>query len=148
MMGGIAPLYDEGPVLSMESRDGARMRVDVLDGRLHRRGEVFPVADGLPALIAAPQAIAVILGPRTASSGEILALGFRRQANVRFFGASTAGATTSNWSVRTPNGGLLAITASRLLDRSDVVQAGPLIPDEPSETPLSAAAAWLDTQCP
>ncbi|KRA45154.1 S41 family peptidase [Pseudoxanthomonas sp. Root630] len=146
MMSGIAPLYDEGVLESFQGRDGVRHPVRMQDGRM-LIGDVVRVA-AIPApLPRIPSHVAVILGPRTMSSGEILAIGFKRQRNVRFFGRPTGGFTTSNNSYRLENGGMLALTTARILDRSGAVQHGPVLPDEVTDQPLEAARAWLQAQC-
>lgn len=147
MMGGIAPLYGAGTLETFEDRDGGRETVNVADGWLRMNENVWPQAPAMPPVVASPRHIAVILGGQTASSGEILALGFKGQANVRFFGQPTAGATTANWSTRLTNGGLIAITTSRILDRAGKVHTGPVMPDERSDQPHEAATRWLATKC-
>ena len=146
MMGGIAPLYDEGTLLTFEDRSGAVQVVNVRDGALRMNHSIFP-AVALEPVSERPAHIAVIIGPRTASSGEILALAFRGQANIRFFGQPTAGATTGNRSIRLSNGGLLALTTSRIRDRSGHVQRGPIKPDVLSEQTADEAEAWLSSTC-
>lgn len=147
MMGGIAPLYDEGTLETFERRDGTRNAINVAEGVLRTNDKVSPDVPGLPAVAREPRFIAVVIGGRTASSGEILALGFRYQDNVRLFGTSTRGATTSNSTIPLSNGALLALTTSRILDRKGIVQEGPLFPDEPTHDSLGAAAAWLRMRC-
>ncbi len=145
MMGGLAPLYDEGLVEVYDGR-GGRAELNVRKGALHSGRLRLPDVD-LPPLPARPQRIALILGPQTASSGEIVALGFKGQRNARSFGAATAGATNANQGVHLPSGGVLALTIARLLDRDGVAQQGPLLPDQRSERPFEAATQWLQEQC-
>jgi len=145
MMGGLAPLYDEGLVEVYDGR-GGRTELFVRQGALHSGRLRLPDV-ALPPLPTRPQRIALILGPQTASSGEIVALGFKGQRGVRSFGAATAGATSANQGVHLPSGGVLALTIARLLDRDGVAQQGPLLPDERSDQPVDAALAWLQAQC-
>ncbi|HEY1034550.1 MAG TPA: S41 family peptidase [Pseudoxanthomonas sp.] len=146
MMSGIAPLYDEGTLEYFERRDDARKPIQ-RRGDAILYGDIAPFFADLPALKRRPSHIAVILGPRTMSSGEILALGFKGQRNVRFFGRPTGGFTTSNNSYRLENGGLLALTTARILDRGGTVQHGPVLPDEVTDQPLEAARSWLKARC-
>lgn len=146
MMGGIAPLYDDGTLLSFESRDGTRTAVRVEGGMLRNaadRGTPQP----LPTLRRKPRYIALLLGGQTASSAQILALAFRGQPNVRSFGARTRGATTANSTYVLANGGRLALTTARLRDRAGAVQQGPLLPDEAAVDALGAATRWLRGRC-
>lgn len=146
MMGGIAPLYDEGVLETFADREGNLQVVNVRGGMLRMNESVFPRAD-LDPLTRKPVHIAVLLGSRTASSGEILALGFKGQKNVRFFGQPTAGATTSNRTLRLSNGGQLALTTARILDRSGAVHHGRVQPDVVSNHALAAAREWVASQC-
>lgn len=147
MMGGLAPVYGDGTLVTFEARNAPPQVVNVRGGVLRMNDDAFPRVDDLPALERAPRAVAVIIGRLTASSGEILALGFRGQKKVRFFGSATAGLTTANSTIRLANGGLLALTTARLRDRAGAVQNGPLLPDEPTREPIAAADAWLAEQC-
>jgi hypothetical protein len=147
MMAGIAPLYDEGTLETFESRTDGRLVVNVRDGLLQYDDTVFPPVDGLAPLRAKPRYIAVLLGKPTASSGEITALGFKGQRNVRFFGQPTAGSTTANTSIDLTNGGTLALTTSRILDRTGAVQQGPVQPDVLTDDPVGEAEAWLESRC-
>jgi len=146
MMSGIAPLYDEGVLASFQGRDGVPHPVRMQDGRM-LIGDAVRVAAIPASLPRTPSHVAIILGPRTMSSGEILAIGFKGQRNVRFFGRPTGGYTTSNRSIPLENGGVLALTTARILDRSGAVQHGPVLPDEATDQPLEAARAWLSARC-
>lgn len=148
MMAGIAPLYGEGKLLSFVDRAGMHKVVSVQRGALHFDNRMNPPADGMPPLRGpVPTFVAVIIGSKTSSSGEITALGFKGKENVRFFGEPTDGKTTSNWSKRLENGGMLALTASRIAVRSAEVIDGPVVPDTASDTPIEEADAWLERSC-
>lgn len=146
MMGGIAPLYDDVPLLVFETRDGRRQVVDVQGGRLRMQGRPYPQV-ALEALPRKPRHIALLLGPDTASSGEILALGFSGQASVRTFGRATAGATTANRTFRLSNGGTLALATAWIERRDGTRQLGPLRPDQETSQATAAAMHWLREQC-
>lgn len=146
MMGGIAPLYDDGVLETFRGREGESQVVNISGGMLRMNDSVYPRAE-LPALVRKPAQVAVLLGPGTMSSGEILALGFKGQRNVRFFGQPTRGLTTSNQSIRLANGGMVALTTARILDRQGQVHHGPVLPDDTTQPPLQAARAWLLRQC-
>lgn len=146
MMGGIAPLYDDGVLETFQGRGAERQVVNVHAGQLRVDDNVFPRAE-LAAAVRKPGHIAILLGPGTMSSGEILALGFKGQRNVRFFGRATHGATTANQSIPLENGGMVALTTARILDRQGSVHHGPVVPDDTTQPPLPAARAWLRGQC-
>ena len=94
-----------------------------------------------------PKSIAFVIGPRTASSGEITPILFRGQAGVRYFGAPSAGYSTANTTIRLPNGGLLALTTAATVDRNGQAYEHELVPDVRTEEPIAQAAAWVTAQC-
>jgi len=104
------------------------------------------VPGALKALSQAP--VAVLVGSKTASSGEALALRFRGRQHARSFGASTAGFTTANRTFRLPDDSRLVLAVGAMIDASGAVQRGKIEPDEVTATAgldrtLSAATAWL-----
>ncbi|WP_456362423.1 S41 family peptidase [Xanthomonas arboricola] len=93
--------------------------------------------------------VAALIGPRTASAGEMVAIAFRGRPATRSFGQPSAGQTTSNRSVDLPGGGVLAIASSVLLDRNGQRVDGALQPDEvlgAQTDPIATAAQWLRAQ--
>ena len=90
--------------------------------------------------------VAVLLGERTASSGEATALAFRGRPDSRSFGAPTAGFATSNSSIRLPDGTLFLLTDTLMADRNGVGDGGPIVPDQITDgdaATLAAAQRWL-----
>lgn len=112
-----------------------------------RDGQVQPWPVAARTAAARPAAVAVLLGPGTASSGEFLAVGLRSVPRVRSFGAPTAGLTTGNQLYPLLNGGMLALTTVRMLDAQSRPVTGRLTPDEEHAEPLVPAAAWVRHQC-
>ncbi|NIK08319.1 C-terminal processing protease CtpA/Prc [Xanthomonas arboricola] len=93
--------------------------------------------------------VAILIGPRTASAGEMVAISFRGRANTRSFGQPSAGQTTGNRSVDLPGGAVLAIASSHTQDRNGRRTDGRLQPDVllgPQVDMIDAAAQWLRTQ--
>jgi carboxyl-terminal processing protease len=105
-----------------------------------------------PDLSVAP--VAVLLGPHTASSGEVVAIAFQGRANTRSFGASTAGLTTANRTFPLPDGSLILLAAAVDVDRNNREYGSKIDPDQPvsaqatngSDPALDAAKAWLSKQ--
>lgn len=146
MMGGIAPLYDDGLLETFESVTGERQVVNVKGGILRMNESPFPRAE-LDPVLTLPKRIALVIDSRTASSGEILALAFKGQKNVRSFGQPTAGASSANKSIRLSNGGLLALTTARILDRTGTAHAGPVLPDVVTDQAPHVASEWVAKGC-
>lgn len=90
--------------------------------------------------------VAVIVGPKTASSGEAVAVAFRARPNTRFFGQPTAGLSTANRTFTLPDGGALLLTTAVFLDRSGAVYLRGVTPDTLvtiDQDAIDAAASWL-----
>lgn len=92
--------------------------------------------------------VAVLTGPRTASSGEAVTLAFRGRPFTRSFGAPTAGVSTANAPFPLPGGGLLNLTTARMADRTGRIFGDAIEPDEavPDDAALDAATRWLLAQ--
>lgn len=88
--------------------------------------------------------VAVLIGPRTASSGEMTAIAFIDRPNARFFGQPSAGLATGNSSISLPDGARVALTTTRAQDRSGHILEQ-VKPDEAAEGAgaLEAATRWL-----
>jgi C-terminal processing protease CtpA/Prc len=89
--------------------------------------------------------VAVITGPHTASSGEIVAIAFRGRPHVRSFGQPTAGLTTANQGFKLSDGSSIALAVSLDADRTGRVYGGKLDPDEivDDAAVLDVASKWL-----
>ncbi|WP_455947372.1 S41 family peptidase [Lelliottia jeotgali] len=93
--------------------------------------------------------VAVLFGPRTASSGEASVLAFRGRAASRSFGQPSAGYSTANTPQRLPDGSLLLLTTSVIADRNGVGDGNRLQPDvivAEGQDATTAAQAWLLAQ--
>ncbi len=92
--------------------------------------------------------VAVLLGPKTASSGEIVGALFVGKAGVRCFGQPTAGALQINQEVNVGHGVGLVLTMQRVaLVGSGGQLTDRLEPDVLTRTPLQSARAWLRSEC-
>ncbi|EJL23484.1 periplasmic protease [Caulobacter sp. AP07] len=107
--------------------------------------EPWPVIPA-PSPVGAP--VAVLIGPRTGSSGEMIAIAFEGWPSTRFFGAPTIGLTTANSPRVLSDGAVLTVTTSRVEDRTGHLYDGPILPDEPApgDAAEPAAVAWLEAQ--
>ena len=93
--------------------------------------------------------VAVLFGPRTASSGEASVLAFRGRAASHSFGQPSAGYSTANTPQRLPDGSLLLLTGSVIADRNGVGDGNRLQPDVTVGAGQDAAAMareWLLAQ--
>lgn len=92
--------------------------------------------------------IAVILGPRTASAGEAIAIGLIGRPHTRTFGQPTAGYATGNATYPLSDGARLVLTGSYEEDRLGRRYLGAITPDETVALDQAemAAKAWLATK--
>ncbi|WP_312320456.1 S41 family peptidase [Stenotrophomonas sp.] len=129
MLAGLFPLLDDAPPGAFIDREG---KVSPWKIRGTRECD----------LSQAP--VAVLMGPRTASSGEMTAIAFIDRPNTRFFGQASAGLATGNSSVFLPDGARIALTTTHAQDRSGRILEQ-VKPDEAAEGEgaLEAAARWL-----
>ena len=101
------------------------------------------------ALVHAAAPLAVLIGPGTASSGEMTALALIGRPGVRVFGAPSAGFTSGNAPFPMPDGALLTVTVSFVADRLHKIHEGePIEPDVATGTGADdVAKAWIEQQC-
>jgi hypothetical protein len=102
------------------------------------------------------QATAILIGPATASTGEMLAIAFHRRPNTRSFGAPTAGYATIVNGATDRYGNFFGITAGYATDRHGERIFPKVVPDvmvdrnqaQPgqSDPVLGAAVSWLAGQ--
>ncbi|HEU4670123.1 MAG TPA: S41 family peptidase [Dyella sp.] len=146
MLAGLRPLLGDG----------------VVGGFRRAGGKVYPVYAHQPSSVDLPDGpaleharVAVLLGPHTASSGEVVAVAFRGRPDTRSFGQPTAGLSTANAGYPLPDGSKLFVTTSVDVDRTGHAYGGPLqpdqaVPDEPGakgDATLDAARHWLTGAC-
>lgn len=133
MLAGLAPLLGEEVPGFFQTRSGERSAWQVTPSA---KCAAKPFADR----------VAVLIGPRTASSGEAVAVAFRGRAATRFFGQPTAGLSTGNQDIALPDGAKLMLTTSVYVDRHGQTYPDGIAPDslhESDEATLAAARTWL-----
>jgi carboxyl-terminal processing protease len=138
MLTSLAPLLGTGTPGSFRGRDG-QLRPWVVTGD-----------DTGLSLVDAP--VAVLLGERTNSAGEAVAVAFHGRPRTRMFGQKTAGRSTSNANYPLPDGSQLLLTTAVTVSRNGTAFGGAIEPDEavpPAEArgrdpALDAAIVWLD----
>ncbi len=89
-----------------------------------------------PRVIAVPGAsgarnakVAVLLGPRTASSGEAVAVAYVKRQNTRSFGTPTRGLASANSQFKLPDGSAIFLTTAVDVDRSGQEVGKHVVPD-------------------
>jgi carboxyl-terminal processing protease len=96
--------------------------------------------------------VAVLTGPRTGSSGEVVTVAFRKRPNTKSFGTATAGLSTGNQNYLLPGGSFVFLCTSVYADREGEPYGKVIIPDivvepagkEGADLVLKAAMDWLE----
>ncbi|MGB3330939.1 MAG: S41 family peptidase [Thermomicrobiales bacterium] len=133
MISALGPILGNGTFVGWEFPDGETHWVSYQDGVIRDNGEVaseFVPADGFHALSAPLPPVAVLLGPGTASSGEVTALAFVGRPNTLSFGLSTGGWTTANATFRLFDGSNLGLAVAAMVDRSGQTHLDGIAPDQ------------------
>jgi hypothetical protein len=145
MLAGLKPFLGDAGLGTFESPTGA--------------GPAWKAGEGVgdpPLAVPAPLArlegawVAVITGPRTASSGEAVTIAFKGRPRTRSFGLPTTGLSTANDTFPLPDGAMILLTTAIEVDRTGRRYGGKVDPDETQEAAgpngdpaMSAARAWL-----
>ena len=147
MLAGLRPFLGESGLGSFATADGS--------GPLWHANQVANVVP-LPSLVPLDSAyVAVLTGPRTASSGEAVTIAFRGRPRTRSFGLPTAGLSTANQGYPLPDGAMIFVTTAVEADRTgaryghaiapdDLVPAG--LPGDGNDLEVARAVAWLEVQ--
>ena len=147
MLIGAAPLLSDGLLGRFREANGRSMAIEKRDGAIFYDGARHFLNPASPSPASAPRYVALVVGPRTSSSGEILAILFRGQEGVRIFGEETSGQSTATATIALPNGGSLSVASSVTVDRNGTAFAARLSPDVRTSEPLREAASWLRSVC-
>ena len=148
MLVGLSPLLSEGQLGAFRSAEDVTNKIEKINGLITLGGK--PHFLNYPP-DATPQGkvpfIAIIIGSKSASSGEITPLMFYGQKNVKFFGQKTSGFTSANQVFPLPNGGTLVLTTAMTEDRNGHAHPDGIAPDVVSDLPFEDSSKWLSHQC-
>ena len=105
--------------------------------------------------------VAVLTGPRTASSGEAVTIAFKGRPRTRSFGQPTNGLSSANGNFPLPDGAMILLTTAIEADRTGKQYGEKVDPDEIVPAPaagappataaddatMAVATAWLKRSC-
>jgi len=143
MLAGVGPLLGEGEAGASLYPDGRRTSIWYRDGQAGF-GDYAQLRVREPYRPAAPPPVAVLLGPGTASSAEVLAVAFRGRAGTLSFGTPTSGLSAGNRTFVLADGAALVLTVAATADRAGRVYADAIEPERPVQAAREAGAATLD----
>ncbi|AKT52472.1 hypothetical protein ADJ73_00340 [Arsenicicoccus sp. oral taxon 190] len=146
MLSGLSALLGDGKVGGFVDRNGTTTDLTLAGGTV-RVGGSDQHSVGARARAAGP--VAVLQGPDTGSSGEVVVLAFKGAQGARSFGAPTAGYSSANQTVRLYDGTGMLLTTAVDVDRTGARYGGAITPVQPAPVDQAAAAAttWLQGQC-
>jgi carboxyl-terminal processing protease len=129
MLAGIGPVLGEGELGAWIFRGAVRATWSYLDGQARSGGTVV-AAVAKPHRLENPNVpVAVLIGPKTASAGEFIAIAFKGRPSTQFFGQPTAGVSTGNTGIRLADGASLFLTVALGADRTGHIYDEAVIPD-------------------
>ncbi len=129
MLAGLGPLFDNEILGYLVDVNGNKNAWGYRNGAPfsdNERGEsaTFPIEltnQNLP--------IAVLIGPSTGSSGEIIVISFIENKNTKMFGNPTWGISTGNGEFELLDGAKLFLTSTIMADRTGKIYGGKIQPD-------------------
>lgn len=148
MLNGLDPLLGEGPFGYFVGIEDRTPWVRTAYGIRSTQETQAEKAEPSFALENASRPIAVLIGNRTTSSGEMVAVALMSLASARSFGQPTANFTTAVIPFELSDGAVLGVTSSKIAFASGEVVEGALQPDVVAgEDAQEQAVEWLSDTC-
>jgi len=147
------PLFGGANKANWVDRDGKRMPF-VSPARLQEMNRQYAPERVNPLVRFGSGPLAVVVGKRTASAGEMLLVALLGEERVQTFGSTSYGMSTANGTYPLADGSSLVLTVSRYaLGEGPVYQGGipamhPGAQDEPVEDAVKKAAEWAAASSP
>lgn len=142
MLAGLAPLTGAGPLgYFVQNANGLESK--------NVWNTAYVKVDNPYKLKKPDSKVAVLVGPRTSSSGEMTTVAFIGRNETRLFGQPTGGYTTANRTFALSDGSNLLLASSYIADRNFKKYLSKISPDELVEpvptidAVVKAAAKWL-----
>lgn len=147
MIAALGPILGDGIAGYFEHPDGRSQSWSVLGSSSVFDGSnvLFELPEDYDLIEDHPK-VAVLIGSRTASSGEVVAISFIGRADTRSFGVPTCGLSTSNSQFQLSDGSVLILTTAYLADRDQNKFGFPIPPDQRAapEDIFEEAIRWLE----
>lgn len=150
----MGPLFGAGNQAYAVDRDANRIRF-VSPVKLQAMDSVHSADHPNPLARFANLPLAVVVGGRTASAGEMLLVALMGEGErVQTFGRTSAGMSTANTSYPMPDGSMLILTTNRYaVGEQPVIHGGipvahPAAPEDSAEAIVLRAAEWAVSKSP
>lgn len=144
MIAGLGPLFDSEKLGYLFDVNGGKEYWAYQNGAYYWEKDLV-FAPTNPIHLTDRRPIAVLIGPQTGSSGEIVAISFIGNGKTRLFGQPTWGLTTGNGAFDLPDGARMLLASTIMADRNEKRYSGPVMPDTLVEADacLPAAVGWI-----
>lgn len=154
MLAGIGPLIGEGVCCYFIDADNNKYPLQYKQGSSYLNDTAQTTVSVTPYTVRNTTSIAVLIGPNTASSGEIVAISFIGKPGCRLFGQPSYGASTGNTAFILSDSACIWLTSGIDADRNLKLYGRQIIPDctisytdQPSydekDPVIQAAIKWL-----
>jgi len=130
MLAGIGPLLGEGTCGYFARRNGLGPTWKYINGIIYEGDEALVRVLDPYHLKKEFTRVAVLTGPMTASSGEVVVVSLIGRPNTKSFGEPTCGLSTGNQDFKLSDGSMLFLTTSVYADRNKHSYGGKIVPDE------------------
>jgi len=158
MVAGIGPVVGEGHLGSFVTPDSVTTRWFYENGASRAEENVIVRVSGTPYELHHPvPPTAVLIGPRTASSGEAVAVAFQGRDRTRSFGHPTAGLSTAISPFQLSDGAVMGLAVATFADRTGTLYGDEILPDvnaersprgetDPNDPIVDTAEEWVANQ--
>lgn len=146
MITGLSPLLKNGIIgYFVNPKDGNKQKWEILNGAISIQGNLIMKVNEPYQLKKQDLKIAVLIGPSTASSGEITAISFIGNPNTKLFGQPSAGYTTANRSFPISKKLIFNLAATYVSDRTGKEYFHTISPEVTATDAdiLKVASQWL-----
>lgn len=154
MLTGIGPLIGDGVCCYLVDANDSSFVFSYGQGISYAEDYPICAISNEPYIIKNERPIAVLIGPNTASSGEITAISFIGKTNCKLFGEPTYGVTTGNSDFILSDSSSITLSASVQADRNFKKYGGKILPDfkvnfsdlsynEDNDPVIEAAIKWI-----
>ena len=150
MLAGLGPLFDAEILGYLVDVNGQKNAWGYKNGAPFSDNEPGESATSPIELANQNLPIAVLIGPNTGSSGEIIVISFIGNKKTKFFGNPTWGISTGNGEFDLLDGSKLFLTSTIMADRTGKIYGGKIFPDDLVEESssnedltLQRAIQWL-----
>lgn len=146
MITGLSPLLQNGIIgYFVNPKDGTKREWEILNGAISIQGKEEMKVNEPYQLKKQDLKIAVLIGPSTASSGEMTAISFIGNPNTKLFGQPSAGYTTANRSFPISKKLIFNLAASYVSDRTGKEYFHTISPEVTAtdDDIIKVASQWL-----